>query len=283
MSIGGERRLTVRRSPSSSRRIRSAPRARSRRASSAPIARGVGGRAGRPTRGSSRTRRGGRPARRASRRPSRQRGVTGDRRAAADAQARQQRALGRRRHLGGRIGERPAQLDDARVVGARLQRQRALPDRRQHAGRRPAVRRCAPRSPGDRGPPTRARAASTTPSATLRSRVSTLPRRISTRQIGARGAHLADAAQAGRPDAAARRQRAEPAPVAADDRVARIGARRQRRRWPGRRASSAGTSFMLCTATSISPRQQAFLDLLDPDALAAELDHRARLHAIALR
>ena len=48
-------------------------------------------------------------------------------------------------------------------------------------------------------------------------------------------------------------------------------------------ASSAGTSFRLCTARSIVAREQRLLDLLDPDALAAEIDHRPGLHAVALR
>ena len=125
-------------------------------------------------------------------------------------------------------------------------------------------------------------AASTTPSATLRSRVSTLPRRISIDEIGARRAELADAPQAGRADAAARRQRRQPGAVAADDRVARIGARRHGDdREAGRQL---GGHILHAVHGDIDlAGEQAFLDLLDPDALAAEIDHRPGLHAIALR
>ena len=105
---------------SSSRRIRSAPRASRRRASSAPSAAASAGAPVTVSRIISDA--SGRPTRPATRQPPLgQRGVTGDRRAAADAQAGQQRALGGRRHLG---------LPDRRARGTasrRARRRRAPP------------------------------------------------------------------------------------------------------------------------------------------------------------
>ena len=219
---------------SSSRRIRSAPRASRRRASSAPSAAASPGAP--VTRLADHLGRVGAADQPGERQPSLgQRGVTGDRRAAADAQAREQRALGGRRHLGVRHRR-------ARGTASRRARRRRAPPAPARPARSPAA--CASASsrsamraenPRRSSPADASTAASTTPSATLRRRVSTLPRRISID----RSARAARTWQTRRrldvPTRLPARQRRQPAAVAADDRVARIGARRHGDdRQPGR-------------------------------------------------
>ena len=208
--------------------------------------------------------------------------MTGHRRAAADAQPGEQRALGGVVTSAAASDSARHSCDDARVVGARLQRQRALPDRRQHARRVQPLGDARRESRGDRAPRTRGPPASTTPSATLRSRVSTLPRRISID----RSARAARTWQTRRrldvPTRLPAGSAASAAAVAADDRVARIGARRHGDdRQAGRQLG--GHVLHAVHGDVDLAGEQAFLDLLDPDALAAEIDHRPGLHAIALR
>ena len=94
----------------------------------------------------------------------------------------------RARHASARRGvgviDRREQVARPRIVGARLDADRALPDRRQKF-----IERRAPRSPRRRGraassPASASSVASATPSSSLRSRVSTLPRSGTTVRSG---------------------------------------------------------------------------------------------------
>ena len=115
----------------------------------------------------------------------------------------------------------------------------------------------------------RARARRTRPSASLRSRVSTLPRSVDDLEVVARGAQLRAPAQAARAHARARRQGVE--------RRARrrCASRASARARDGRRARArgqlAGTSLAECTARSISPVQQRRSSSRDPARLVAAL------------
>ena len=222
--------------------MRSAPRASSRFASSAPSAAASAGAPVSSSRSISDA--SGRPTR--PRRPQRPSAsvawpATGVRQ--PTPRPGEQRALGGDRHLGG--CDRRARGTARRRARrrARLERQRALPDRRQHADvgepLGDARREAEPIEPAQASTP-----ASTTPSATLRSRVSTLPRRISTR----RSARAARTWQTRRKLEVPMRLPAGSAPSAAPARLtiasrgsARVG---DRRRAPGpapaRRARPSG-------------------------------------------
>ena len=112
--------------------------------------------------------------------------------------------------------------------------------------------------------------ASTSPAASLRSRVSTLPRSSTTSRSGRAGAA---AGRARRSDAVPTRAPAAARPATrADQHVERVLARRRGDELGARRRSSPGTSLAECTARSISPASSARSSSLDP----ARLVPRAR-------
>ena len=128
---------------------------------------------------------------------------------------------------------------DAVVVQALLDADRALGDRGQHLGgvdRRRAPRR---RGRGGAGPAMARKVAAATPSASLRSRVSTLPRNSTTREVRPAVQQLGAPAQARGADDAAGGQRRERGGSGRDEGVARVLARQRAGDARGRRAAAS--------------------------------------------
>ena len=256
---------------------RSAPRASRRRASSAPMRARRRRARRRAPRGSSRTRRGGRPGRGGQ--PPLRPAWRGRRRACGSRRPARRAARARRRRSPRRPASASARqsVHDARVVGARLQRQRALADRRQHAlgveplgdARRepqavePGAGEHAPRRRRPRRPCAaacrRCRAGCSIDRSARTARTWQTRRRLDV------------------PTRLPAGSAPSPRPTRLTMRVARIGARRDGDDAPARRASSAGTSFRLCTARSIvaAPAAPSSISLTQTP-LPPSIDHRAR-------
>ena len=142
------------------------------------------------------------------------------------------------------------------VVGAALDRQRALAGRRQHLQRVEDLGRLV-----GAAEPEQAGAGQhdgvQRPSPTDRSRVSTLPRIGCDLQAEAEREHLRGAARRTGAEPRAGGQLAEGQAVAGDQHVARVRADAGRRRWSGRARRSVGRSLSEWTARSTSPASSA--------------------------
>ena len=192
----------------------------------------------------------------------------------------QQRALGGDGGLGDRIGQPAHQRQDLVIVGARLQRQRALADGGQHQLGRQALAD-ARREPQ----PVQPRAGQDSrvdlavgdlaqPGVDVAAQDLQL-------EIRAHGQDLTDPAQAGGADPAAGRQVAQRAP----DRLtsASRGSARGGMATSANPSGRSGGHVLEAVHREIDlAGQQLLLDLLDPHPLAAELDHRSGLLAVTL-
>ena len=164
-----------------------------------------------------------------------------------------------RRVVERRRAPRSSRPSDARACTAR----QPWPGRGHHLGESTSAPRARARRRAAAARPPRGSAASASPSASLRSRVSTLPRRSFTITSGPPPEHLRPAADARRPDARARaaaRRRGSPARRAPRRARARRRSRRPRR-------PRAGRSFAECTARSTSPSRSARTISVDEQAL----------------
>ena len=131
-----------------------------------------------------------------------------------------------------------------------------------------ARRRASSRRPAARARRAASTIASNSPSASLRSRVSTLPRSSTTSRSSRTARSCARPAQRAGPDA--RALRAAPSSDArADERVARVGARRRRRRAPSPSGSSPGHVLGRVHGEVDLAREQRRLELPDPARLVA--------------
>ena len=187
-----------------------------------------------------------------------------------------------------------------RLPGSRPRRCPGLGAGTQAVGRKRRTR-SATANPSRRRPAAARTSASCSPASSLRSRVSRLPRIGVNRAPGKQPRQLRDAADAAGAD---RRRAAEqrheifervdgPAKAGHDVGVCPASAGRAtpphragpRAAAPPPMASpsgrTAGMSLLLCTARSISPREQRVLDLLDEQPLAADLRERRILQPIA--
>ena len=111
--------------------------------------------------------------------------------------------------------------------------------------------------PSRRRPAQASSVASAAPSASLRSRVSTLPRKRHDGEVGPQVLDLRLAPQRGGADHRALRQLGERGGLGADEGVAHVLARQVAGDARGPPAARVGMSFMECTARSISPASSA--------------------------
>ena len=169
----------------------------------------------------------------------------------------QERALGRRLRASCGIVELHETREHGVVVGATLDRERALARRRQHRVRRRATPTTSCSRPSRRMPAAASSAASYSPARDLPNpRVDVSPDRADL-EIAAERPQLGGAAQAARPDDGAFREGppASRRPARRGSRVRPRAASPRPRRHPRRPPS--GRSFSECTARSISPSRSA--------------------------
>ena len=154
--------------------------------------------------------------------------MAGDRGVAGAVERRQQRALGP--HAGaGSPDRRAPPAAPAAAHRRRGTRARSRPGRPPAASPRAAgPSRRSGASPRRFRPACASSVASTSPAASLRSRVPTLPRRLTTRRSGRRASSWAWRRSEALPTSAPRRQRVEPARPPRDQHVARVLARQHR-------------------------------------------------------
>ena len=193
---------------------------------------------------------------------------------------REEGALGGEAVAGLGVVDRREQRGDAgrRRAAARC---RWRPARRRAASRRArSARGRRRRARGGRSPAIARKVAAAAPSASLRSRVCTLPRNSTTARSGRRWRSCARRRRLEVPTTAPAGRSARP-PGPSVTKASRTSSRGRRQVMARPSGCSEGMSFIECTAMSIGAGEQRLLDLAGEEALAADLAERPVLHPVA--